>query len=943
MLTSLNKSTRAIFGANLVRALSLILIFILLLSVMSAAFNGARIPIQEAAAQQPSKNVMQVSFTYDYSRQGTQCEVQGASTNAGCGPTFESQTFSGKAYLKPAEGGFEGNGTGNYDYVNYWKGTNTCGEFESRTHISGPANMTVNAQYSIDNPVTGGPDTSKYNSSTTVVEILVEQYDLHSEFIDRHRYDNCQQDESYSSEDGQAGFGCYFYDVDFTSGGDYKSYANVTEDSYGTCSMQISPMAEELRIYGNTKGLVEGNGSRPISNSKVVIAKMEEGYLEKLSKSKPDFMKATATSDDKKAEYEFRYPKEAGNLPRILVVSLLWYEGKPEFAVTNGDELDGRFIPVYQAACVDDIVDSKCEKWKRTTTGYEAEVNFEYGSAKSLSKTLTTMGMEDWKGGNATLQIMSDSAYMYYNAYIASKYFESLSISTSFEPLMIKSHNLDSSSCPDLGAYYVSEAKKTGTYPSFGDLGTNLRRVQATGSGIYFCDMDSSTHVPDNPVNGVWHEMGHYLHYDMYWAKDSFAEPGHSGYEINKSTNGSFREGFGEFIGMLVAESQGSPNPYIYPTDASVTNLEADIKIWDDEEFAIAGILWDLHDGGIETNHGFVLNGTRVNPSRVLPAFDDKVALGAKTIIDTINANEPLTLVDIYDSFNGLVPKSDLDMIFVNHGAFADIVQRNYIHDSWNETISQTGETPSRLFRAKVLPNLPGSYIVSDKDAVYNVTFRHIEPFGYYDFSYTLDMKADTPFYFKMPPEYYPSTAIFTPLSVQGEKLPPGFEIDSDEYWEYIHSGPPKDGVFKRISVEGSAEGSDSNTNLQYIQNVKDLLSKASAEYKGGNATGAEELARVAYLDNFEYVEPALVQRNATDLKEEIEEMLRVELVQLIRDNAGSDSVDAKIAAIDAKLDEAIVIVPEFPPGVAVAMLGLIISIAILSARYRGKNGLCSH
>lgn len=917
------------------------LIFILLLSVSSAVLVGT----EQADAQEQG---LQVSLTYTYSYQNSGCNTVGTITI--CESTTTSERFTGSANLTPVDGGYEGINEGDYEYVSDrnvspYQGC-PAGE-ASHDVYSGPAGMTVHYQYSIDNDVTGGPDTSMYNSSYGVIEVLIEDHDLLVESASH----TCDKSDSYSSEDGSVGFGCFFYSLDFDKGGTFRSENEVTTDSKGTCVLNIGESVETLRIYGTAKGLIDSSGPvpydkspKPISNAKVVIGKMDDAYVKKLSTSKPDFMKATATSDDDKAKYEFQFAKEAGNLPRILVVSLLWYEGKPEFAVTNGDELSGRYIPVYQALCVDDFAGSNCEKWVRTATGYEAEVNFEYGSAKKLGNTMTTMGMEDWKGGNSTLQVMSDSAYMYYNAYLAAKYFETLSISTPLEPVMIKSHNFDPIFCPDLGASYDSEAKRTGTYPSFGDLGAHLGKIQATGSVLQFCDKDSSTHLPDNPVNGVWHEMGHYLHYDMYWAKDSLEERGHGGYAKNNSTNGSFREGFGEFIGMLVDESQGSPIPYFYPTGQSMTNLEEDIKVWDDEEFAIAGILWDLHDGGMETNRGFMHNGTLVNPSRVLPSFDDKVALDAKTIINTINANEPLTLVDIYDGFNGLVPQADLDMIFVNHGAFADIVQRNYIHDSWNETISQTGETPSRLFRAKVLPNLPGSYIVSDKDVLYNVTFRHVEPFGYYDFSYILDMKAGTPAYFKMPPEYYPSKAIFASLSSVGKQLSSGFEIDSDEYWSYIHSNPPKDGIYKRISIAGSSvdsgDGSDTITALQYIQKVKDLLRRVSTGYKEGNATGAEELARIAYLENFEYVEPELVQHNATQLKEETEETLRVELVQLIRDRADSDIIDAKIAAINAKLDEAIAIVPEFPPGAVVAIVALAIITTILFARYKGKYGL---
>jgi hypothetical protein len=75
--------------------------------------------------------------------------------------------------------------------------------------------------------------------------------------------------------------------------------------------------------------------------------------------------------------------------------------------------------------------------------------------------------------------------------------------------------------------------------------------------------------------------------------------------------------------------------------------------------------------------------------------------------------------------------------------------------------------------------------------------------------------------------------------------------------------------------------------------------------------TGAEELATKAYLDNFEYVEPALEQKDARDLKEQIEGMMREDLRDMIRDNASIEEVGSHINATDAKLMEATSILNE--------------------------------
>lgn len=119
----------------------------------------------------------------------------------------------------------------------------------------------------------------------------------------------------------------------------------------------------------------------------------------------------------------------------------------------------------------------------------------------------------------------------------------------------------------------------------------------------------------------------------------------------------------------------------------------------------------------------------------------------------------------------------------------------------------------------------------------------------------------------------------------------------------------------------------------QYIENVSDLLKSVSSEYKAGNFNYAEELAKTAYLDNFEYVESDLVKNGAGELKEEIEQMMRVELLAMIKNRASQEEIDTKIMAIDNKLTEAYAKVPEFPLGatlVLTSLVGAIIAITKL-------------
>lgn len=92
---------------------------------------------------------------------------------------------------------------------------------------------------------------------------------------------------------------------------------------------------------------------------------------------------------------------------------------------------------------------------------------------------------------------------------------------------------------------------------------------------------------------------------------------------------------------------------------------------------------------------------------------------------------------------------------------------------------------------------------------------------------------------------------------------------------------------------------------IGYAQTARELLNQTLDEYKKGNVTGAEDLATKAYLDNFEHVEPPL-KKKSTDLKEEIEKMMREDLRKMIKDKVPVDELSSLVNATDSKLVEAI-------------------------------------
>jgi hypothetical protein len=106
--------------------------------------------------------------------------------------------------------------------------------------------------------------------------------------------------------------------------------------------------------------------------------------------------------------------------------------------------------------------------------------------------------------------------------------------------------------------------------------------------------------------------------------------------------------------------------------------------------------------------------------------------------------------------------------------------------------------------------------------------------------------------------------------------------------------------------VLGQNQTGNEDKVIGYAQKARELLNQTLNEYKNGNVTGAEDLATKAYLDNFENVESSLIKKKSTDLKQEIEKMMREDLRTLIKDKVPVEELSSHVNATDSKLIEAI-------------------------------------
>jgi hypothetical protein len=90
----------------------------------------------------------------------------------------------------------------------------------------------------------------------------------------------------------------------------------------------------------------------------------------------------------------------------------------------------------------------------------------------------------------------------------------------------------------------------------------------------------------------------------------------------------------------------------------------------------------------------------------------------------------------------------------------------------------------------------------------------------------------------------------------------------------------------------------------ELISTIRSLLNQSMIEYDNQNYTGAADLADVAYIDNFEFLEAPLAEENET-LMEETETTLREDLGSLIEGRAPSTQVQQLLNNITQRLDQA--------------------------------------
>ena len=232
--------------------------------------------------------------------------------------------------------------------------------------------------------------------------------------------------------------------------------------------------------------------------------------------------------------------------------------------------------------------------------------------------------------------------------------------------------------------------------------------------------------------------------------------------------------------------------------------------------------------------------------------------------------------------------------------------QSQRINGLLNQTLQQVipiGTADNSTFRLGVVSDLLSIAGVEYGEAVENGTIKEIVEYqdGQAFVSRAQDVFSQTSptLPSDLNAEVQEANTFFSDLdgAIQNKSSP---EVVDRSIGAIIHEISELTGV-SEDNLGGQAERTDSG---EIISEIRSLLNQTIQAYQQQNYPEAEALATTAYIDNFEFIETPLAEKDEA-LMENTEGMLREQLRQLIQNRVPAEQLQQHIEKINSNLDRA--------------------------------------
>lgn len=223
-----------------------------------------------------------------------------------------------------------------------------------------------------------------------------------------------------------------------------------------------------------------------------------------------------------------------------------------------------------------------------------------------------------------------------------------------------------------------------------------------------------------------------------------------------------------------------------------------------------------------------------------------------------------------------------------------------------NQTIEQvipSAITDNNTFKLGVVSNLLSIAGKEYGEAVENGLIKEIVEYqdgqAFITRAEDMFMQASSTIPQEMDPEVQETKQFFSDInnSIQNKSSP---EVLDKSIEAAIHEISEITGISKE-SLGGQTAGTESG---EIISEIRSLLNQTVEAYRQQNYAEAEALATTAYLDNFEFIEAPLAEKDEA-LMENTEVMLREQLRQLIQNKVSLEELQQHIDKIQINLDKA--------------------------------------